>query len=110
MDEWDIDQDEPLVIQVSNNTVHHRRGIRIKDITFRYSSGEKVPYFSNDYRTEIFNNDTHILTIYEYIYYAAAEIKYLEEGYDKHDNKIIIKLKRSFKCREDKKLYKRIYG
>ena len=115
-DDWYHPSNKYPVKQISNYTVYHydiNEDINDFFPTFKeyvFQDGSKMKLSSQDYRTEIFNNDSQELYIYEYYHYRPLKPKYLEEGVDNHNRKIDLKFKKFFKCREDKKLYKRIYG
>ena len=115
-DDWYHPSNKYPVEQISNYTVYHydiNEDINDFFPTFKeyvFQDGSKMKLSSQDYRTEIFNNDSQELYIYEYYHYRPLKPKYLEEGVDNHNRKIDLKFKKFFKCREDKKLFKKIYG
>ena len=69
--------------------------------------GKKYKLPLTNYRSQILNRNTEILQIYEYKHFWHLKYKELEQGIDLQGIEIRINLSKSFRCVEDKDIYKR---
>jgi hypothetical protein len=69
--------------------------------------GEKRSLRINTYRTEVFDIKKEIFKIYEYENIRQLTEKFLINNDEDMGFEILMKIKKEFKCEEDKDLYKR---
>ena len=73
-----------------------------------HDDGEKFSFPINDYRTVVFDRKKEIYKIYEYENFRYQTEEFLLNNTSDLNFKITMKIKKEFKCEEDKDLYKRI--
>lgn len=107
-DEWTYNFDKKL-----NKITHYREArysFKKNYSYFEYLSkkGEKRSLRINTYRTEVFDIKKEIFKIYEYENIRQLTEKFLINNDEDLGFEILMKIKKEFKCEEDKDLYKRI--